>query len=121
MQVRYPQCQSPIELASDENLSEIACPSCGSSFSLLGTEETLPNEASRRTIGHFDLVEQVGIGSFGSVWKARDKELDRTVAVKIPRKGQLDADETEQFLREARAAWGQRLGNPQDQRVGDPQ
>ena len=48
--------------------------------------------------------EQVGVGAFGSVWKARDLELDRTVAVKIPRKGQLDEDETEQFLREARSA-----------------
>jgi serine/threonine protein kinase len=38
------------------------------------------------------------------VWKARDTELDRTVALKIPRKGQLDPGETEQFLREARAA-----------------
>jgi tRNA A-37 threonylcarbamoyl transferase component Bud32 len=104
MQVRCPQCQTPIELASDGKLSDIACPSCGSSFSLLGTDETAPYERETRTIGHFDLVEQVGIGTFGSVWKARDKELDRVVAVKIPRKGQLDPDETEQFLREARAA-----------------
>ena len=35
---------------------------------------------------------------------SRDVDLDRTVAVKIPRKGQLDPQETEQFLREARAA-----------------
>jgi WD40 repeat protein/tRNA A-37 threonylcarbamoyl transferase component Bud32 len=104
MQVRCPQCQTPIELASDGNLSDIACPSCGSSFSLLGTEETAPYRRETRTIGHFELVEQVGVGTFGSVWKARDKELDRAVAVKIPRKGQLDPDETEQFLREARAA-----------------
>ena len=46
----------------------------------------------------------MGAGAFGSVWKARDKELDRTVSVKIPRKGQLDETETEQFLREARSA-----------------
>jgi serine/threonine protein kinase len=38
------------------------------------------------------------------VWKARDTELDRIIALKIPRKGQLDLNETEQFLREARAA-----------------
>jgi serine/threonine protein kinase len=56
------------------------------------------------TLGHFELVEQVGVGGFGSVWRARDVELDRTVAVKIPRKGQLSSAEMEQFLREARAA-----------------
>ena len=50
-----------------------------------------------RTIGHFELVEQVGMGAFGSVWKAKDTELDRTVAVKIPRRGQLDPTEAWQF------------------------
>ena len=44
------------------------------------------------------------MGGFGTVWKARDTELDRTVAVKIPRKGQLESAEIEQFFREARAA-----------------
>ena len=63
MQVRCPQCQTAIELACDENLSGIKCPSCGSSFSLLSTEETLPHEGSTKTIGHFELVAQVGIGS----------------------------------------------------------
>jgi WD40 repeat protein/tRNA A-37 threonylcarbamoyl transferase component Bud32 len=46
----------------------------------------------------------MGIGAFGSVFKALDLELDRMVAIKIPRKGQLDPLESEQFLREARAA-----------------
>jgi serine/threonine protein kinase len=38
------------------------------------------------------------------VWKARDKELDRTVAIKIPRQGGMTAEEQEKFFREARAA-----------------
>ena len=46
----------------------------------------------------------MGPGPSGSVFKAIDTELDRTVAIKIPRKGQLDPAEAEQFLREARAA-----------------
>jgi hypothetical protein len=73
MQVRCPQCQTPVELASDGNLSDIVCPSCGSSFSLLGTEETAPYEREVKTIGHFDLVEQVGIGTFGSGRRSRPR------------------------------------------------
>ena len=49
-------------------------------------------------------MHQVGVGAFGSVWKARDKELDRIVAVKIPRRDQLSAAEADAFFREARAA-----------------
>ncbi len=105
MQVRCPQCYSPIELSSDGELSGIVCSACGSSFSLLGNEETAPSEhGAAKKIGHFELVQTIGVGTFGTVWRARDTELDRTVAIKIPRKGQLDPAETEQFLREARAA-----------------
>ena len=104
MQVRCPYCHSPIELAGESSLSDIPCPACGSSFSLIGEDETTAYDAGTKTLGHFELVEQVGVGTFGTVWKARDLDLDRTVAIKIPRKGQLDPSETEQFLREARAA-----------------
>src|SRR6185436_270706 len=38
------------------------------------------------------------------VWKARDKQLDRTVAIKIPRAGSMTAEEQEKFFREARTA-----------------
>ena len=104
MHVRCPHCHNPIELFNDAELSDIVCASCGSSFSLLGEDTISHQNAEARTIGHFDLVEQVGVGSFGSVWRAHDTKLDRTVAVKIPRKDQLNSTETEQFLREARAA-----------------
>ena len=105
MYVRCPHCHNPIELVDESPLHEIECPSCGSSFSLLGGSETTTYRgATAKTIGHFELIEQIGVGHYGTVWKARDTELDRTVAVKIPREGQIDPVETEQFFREARAA-----------------
>jgi uncharacterized protein with WD repeat len=104
MEVRCPQCHGPIDLGDETPLSDIDCPSCGSSFSLLGEETKVYQAAELKTIGHFELEDQIGVGGFGSVWRARDTELDRTVAVKIPRKGKLDPEEAEQFFREARAA-----------------
>ncbi len=102
MHVRCPHCQNAIEIIGEDDLNQVVCPSCGSSFNLLPTTE--PFTPATKSIGHFELLEQVGIGGFGTVWKARDTELDRLVAVKIPRRDQVDAADAEFFLREARAA-----------------
>src|SRR5262249_27934180 len=57
-----------------------------------------------RPLGRFQLLERVGHGGFGAVWKARDPKLDRIVALKILHSG-LGTDEAEmqRFGREARA------------------
>jgi tRNA A-37 threonylcarbamoyl transferase component Bud32 len=55
-------------------------------------------------LGKFRLEAELGAGSFGYVFRARDTELDRTVAVKIQRAGSLvDDEEAGRFLREARS------------------
>lgn len=56
-------------------------------------------------IGRFELESELGVGSFGYVFRARDTELDRTVALKVQRAGSIASDEDiERFLREARSA-----------------
>lgn len=104
MLCRCPHCHNPIEIVADDPLADIECPSCGSHFELVDDQSTVPYQQKPKTIAHFELLAQVGSGRFGSVWKARDTELDRIVAVKIPRSAQLEDVETAQFLREARAA-----------------
>lgn len=101
--VRCPHCHQPIELV-DDPMAEVTCALCGSEFKLASEGESGISELRSKTIAHFELVKQLGMGAFGSVWQARDTQLDRTVAIKIPRKDRLSAIEAEQFLREARSA-----------------
>jgi serine/threonine protein kinase len=58
-----------------------------------------------RKLGKFELLEELGLGSFGHVFRARDTELDRTVAIKIPRAAHLASrEDADRFVREARSA-----------------
>jgi WD40 repeat protein/serine/threonine protein kinase len=104
LKIRCPHCHNPIEVVNDDPSSDVSCPSCGSCFNLAKDVETGRLLDAGRMLGHFQLLSRLGQGSFGEVWKARDTELDRTVAIKFPRREHLTEQETEQFLREARAA-----------------
>ena len=56
-------------------------------------------------LGRFELRCELGDGSFGYVFRARDLELDRDVAVKVCRAGSVGGEEeAHAFLSEARAA-----------------
>jgi tRNA A-37 threonylcarbamoyl transferase component Bud32 len=105
MHILCPHCHSPIEVVQITPREEIACPSCGSSFRL-ETGATVASESNgARNFGKFHLLQTLGQGAFGTVYKARDPELDRVVALKVPRAGNLaGAQELDRFLREARSA-----------------
>ena len=104
LEIRCPHCHEPSRVSVDVPLSNILCTFCESRFNLVdeGTQTRVGDPLTR--IGDFDLLDRVGMGSFGTVWKARDTRLDRIVALKIPRRGGLTVEEKEKFLREARAA-----------------
>ena len=64
-----------------------------------------------RKIGNFELIEKVGQGGMGSVFKARQISMDRIVALKIlPPSLAKQSKFIERFMREARAS--ARLNHP---------
>jgi serine/threonine protein kinase len=104
-QVICPHCQNPIQVEEISSVKEILCPACGSSFHLdpAATVAWNPKEGQRK-LGKFELIDVVGFGAFGTVFKAHDPELDRIVAIKVPRSGNLaTGEDLNRFLREARS------------------
>src|SRR5205814_2041458 len=79
--LRCPHCHNPIVLA-DEPGDEVLCPGCGGAFRIRDARLT-DTASTSRPLGKFQLLERVGQGAFGAVWKARDTVLDRVVALKI--------------------------------------
>jgi predicted RNA-binding Zn-ribbon protein involved in translation (DUF1610 family) len=69
-----PSCGTAVDTAAAEPLARIACPACGKKIRV------------ERSFDHFVLVETLGVGGMGTVYKARDMQLDRFVALKLLRR-----------------------------------
>ena len=98
--VKCPKCQQRFECepASDPF---IHCPTCGAKLRAPRPGDALLGA----TLGEFEILELLGRGGMGAVYKGRQTSLDRLVAVKIlPRAFSSDARYVERFRREARSA-----------------
>src|SRR3954464_9998740 len=87
-----PACSLLIDVSQEEPLAKVACPECGEKFRV------------ERAFDNFALLETLGVGGMGSVYKARDTRLNRFVALKLLRP-ELSADpaEIQRLEQEARA------------------
>ncbi|HKQ77428.1 MAG TPA: protein kinase, partial [Blastocatellia bacterium] len=59
--------------------------------------------APGQKISHYQIIECIGAGGMGEVWRAWDEKLGRNVAIKVlPPEFSADADRVQRFEREAR-------------------
>ena len=86
------KCSQPIDTTQSLPFTQIYCPVCGADMRVPAR------------FANFILLEQLGKGGMGSVYKAYDETLGRTIALKVMQQsiGQ-DRAFVEQFLQEARA------------------
>ena len=118
-----PRCQSPLAADAPEGL----CPACLMAGGLAsvpspaaGSAATTPWTDEKRAAAiadlapHFpqlEIIELLGQGGMGAVYKARQKHLDRLIALKvIPPEAAKEPAFAERFAREARAL--ARLNHP---------
>jgi tRNA A-37 threonylcarbamoyl transferase component Bud32/tetratricopeptide (TPR) repeat protein len=125
MQALCPKCFSPLEIPQDADGNRCSCPYCGLTIAfqrdatpaadptlLAGPDDNrgpvvdvASTHANERTVGRFRVVKRIGCGSCGTVFEAYDPELDRLVALKVPRRAMLETPTNSQrFIREARNA-----------------
>ncbi len=107
MTLPCPTCQAPL----DPRVLGGLCPRCTSSWLL----EDAPGPAAPpratvsglplRVLGDYELLEELGHGGMGTVYRARQRSLDRMVALKLMHSPLLASrDYQHRFLREARLA-----------------
>lgn len=62
------------------------------------------SQVDPHTIGRYRVIGRLGSGAFGQVYLAHDDDLDRRVAIKVPRSGRrFQREGVQQYLAEARA------------------
>lgn len=86
-----PACGTLMDVTLQDPFSKIHCPSCGQAL------------RARKQFNHYKLLELIGQGGMGQVFKAQDCNLNRNVALKVLRRELASSpEEREKLAAEAR-------------------
>src|SRR5262249_10606250 len=80
--IRCMRCGHQFDPAALDIAERRSCPRCGAAVPSAGDPTEPTSDMVERTLGKFRLLELVGQGGFGKVYRALDAELDREVAIK---------------------------------------
>ncbi|MBA3694392.1 MAG: serine/threonine protein kinase, partial [Acidobacteria bacterium] len=86
---------------SDDAASFLEQPAVGEVAEIIAGQKSLTG----KTFGHYKILQQIGAGGMGEVYLAKDKKLDRQVAIKILNE-QFSCDDSNlgRFTQEAKSA-----------------
>lgn len=74
-------CGHPAEIADGCRLADATCPAC---------QKPLVVNASELLVGPYELVEKLGTGGYGTVWRVRDTRSNDERALKVVSRASLD-------------------------------
>lgn len=104
LSVTCPKCQAANSVALGAEVETYACSSCGQENHLVdtGPVDTAADPLIGAVISDCKVMEKLGEGGFGAVYKAMDQNLQRPVALKVMLQSLTSSQEfVQKFIREA--------------------
>jgi len=79
-EIRFTCSGCGVEIEADESLGKgtVRCPSCNNTIMI-----PMPGIKPGMDFAGFTIIRQLGVGGMGEVWLAKQKAMDRQVALKI--------------------------------------